>query len=540
MTKKDNPVKTLVVDNFKGSMTIYQNGDINSGKSFELNVAGYNPFVKPGCLTWSSAPTQIDAAGSVITDCILAGKERVESGILYVYAIGHTGRVYKIQVNDPSSFNPNHDTPVLLATLSSGTPTFTRGAFLDFFGATERIYIGHDKGTTRLDFDGSNETVVGSAVSWVQTVPRPLKQFIGKLYVGNGSNIAEIDSTGTVSDYTKLDPGFPDNTQVRDIDVSPEGDYLEMVVTRLALPDITSATQDVTSTANADSHIFRWNGIDIGYTSFVTYPSFSLTANTHFQDYQYVFGYDQFGMAVYSPREKIVSLGKMMAPDPNAIISTGNLLMWLAPLYYNGVLEVDLFAWGSLDFEVGPGFWDLMFLNAATPEADIIRSPFMMSVSNAAQGSSSNGYTDNAYGFPKVYFSTIETSSTPTTDYKFYKWTPIANPNFSSGTVIANAVYQTQTQLFSKKITVKEVRVYGEPWASDNSFQVDLIGSNRASITNSSKTFTVGSNLTAGDDFAWYNPAIVPTYALGVMITNLGTANLVINKIEIDYTAGGK
>jgi len=196
----------------------------------------------------------------------MCGKERVESGILYVYAVGHTGRVYKIQVNNPATYNPDYDNPVLLTTLTSGSPTFTRGGFMDFFGATERIYIGHDKGVTRVDFDGTNETAISG--TWTQTVPRPLKQFIGKLYIGNGSNIAEIDSTATVTSSTKLSPGFPTNTQVRDMDVTTEGNYLQMVVSRLALGDITSATQDTTSTASTESYIFKWNGTDTGYTAF--------------------------------------------------------------------------------------------------------------------------------------------------------------------------------------------------------------------------------------------------------------------------------
>ena len=126
--------KTLVIDNFKGSMTSFQDGDINSGLAYAVSAFGYNPFSKPGNLTWCDTPQQIDVAGAVITDFIMCGKERVESGILYVYAIGHTGRLYKIQVNDTSTFNPDYDTPVLLATLTSGSPTFTRGGFIDFFG----------------------------------------------------------------------------------------------------------------------------------------------------------------------------------------------------------------------------------------------------------------------------------------------------------------------------------------------------------------------------------------------------------------------
>src|SRR3990167_1660876 len=178
-------IQTKVIDNFRGSMTQYLDGDLNSGFSCVQNSAGANPFKSPGNLTWSSAPSRIDPDETVITDLIMPGKERVESGILYVYAIGHLGSLYKIQVNDPATNNPNYDNPVLLTTLTIGSPTFTRGGVMDFFGLTLRIYIGHDMGVTRINFDGTSETVVGVAGSWIQTVPRPLKQFIGRLYAGN-------------------------------------------------------------------------------------------------------------------------------------------------------------------------------------------------------------------------------------------------------------------------------------------------------------------------------------------------------------------
>src|SRR3990167_3111522 len=152
-------MKTKVIDNFKGSMTQFIDGDLNSGLSYVVNTFGNDPFTKPNNLTWCNASTRIDSGGTIITDLIMAGKERVESGVLYVYAIGHLGRLYKIQVNDPTTNNPNYDNPVLLATLTLGSPTFTRGGFIDFFGSTERIYIGHDMGVTRINFDGTSETV---------------------------------------------------------------------------------------------------------------------------------------------------------------------------------------------------------------------------------------------------------------------------------------------------------------------------------------------------------------------------------------------
>lgn len=533
-------MKTLVIDNFRGNLTSYPIGDINSGKSSTYVCSGQNPFLKPGSLTWNETPTLVDPTGLVITDLVMCGKERVESGILYVYAVGHTGRVYKIQVNNPATFNPDYDNPVLLTTITSGSPTFTRGGFIDFFGATEKIYIGHDKGVTTINFDGTGESAI--AGTWTQTVPRPLQQFVGKLYVGNGSNIAEIDSTATVTSSTKLSPGFPTNTQVRDIDVSSDGNYLETVVSRLALYDLTSSNQQTTSTANSESYIFKWNGTDIGYTAFTTFPSFSLSANTMFQNYQYTFGADQFGTAVYNPNEKIITFPESISINPNAVGSTGNLMTMLTTLYFNNVLEADLYYWGSFDFEVGNplGYWDLFFINATSPQTDVNATPFQISVSNAGLGASSNGYVGNQFGTSKIYFSTLETSST-TTAYRFYKWKLITSITISPTTnALIDAIYQTQTQLFSRKIQVKEVRVYGEPWIANNAFLIDLIGSGNTPITNGSYTFTAGTNLTIGNDFCWYNPQIAPTYALGIAITNKGSANHVIDKIEIDYDDGGK
>src|SRR3990167_514563 len=537
--KNDNPIKTLVIDNFRGSIVPRINGDINNGYSYWLDVFAYDVFSKPGNLTWHEAPIQIDAAGTVITDLIMAGKIRMESGTLYVYAIGHLGRLYKIQVNDTATSNPDYDIPVLLTTITSGTPTFTRGGFIDFFGSTEQIYIGHDKGVTRINFDGTGETVVGVAGSWTATVPRPLQQFGASLYAGNGTNLTEIIGAGTVATYSKLSPAFPIGTQVRDIDVSPDGTYLQAVVSELLLPDITVTTQDTTPIAASKSFIFKWNGTDNGYTSFNTFPSFSLTANTLFGDNQYTFGYDQFGAAVYAPTEKKYTLQELQSTMPNAIASTGNMVMWMAPLYYDGFMETDFLIAGTQDFEVGPGFWDLFAQFGTDTETDIILTPFMMPVSNFGFGASSNGYTNNIFGASKIYFSTFETSST-TSDFKLFKWQMPSSPSVPASTPLLGAIYQTQNQLFSKKVQVKEIRVYAEPWVTNNSFRIDLIGSSGAVITNGSQTLTAGTSLTVGDDFAWYNPATAPTYSLGFWIENLGTANFTINKIEFDYVEGGK
>lgn len=527
--------QTLSITNFQGRLTRYLDGDVNSGYAKYTTTFGNDPFTSPGNLTWFEQPTRIDSAESVITDLIMAARPRLESGITYVYAIGHTGRLYKIQVNDPTTYNPNYDNPVLLATLTAETPTFKYGSSIQFFGDTERIYIGHDKGVTRVNFDGTSETFVGVVGSYTASMPRPSVNFLGKLYFGNGTNLVEIDSTATVTTYAKLSPGFPVGTQVRDIDVSPDGNYVQIVVSRVPQPDMTVATQDTTSLSSGDSYFIYWTGTDTGYTAYNPYNSYSINANLSFGQYGYTLGYDLGGAAIYAGSEKIISLPNSNSPNFNALFSTGNLLGFAAPEQDSSVSKGSLLAYGAYDLEIPAGLYRF-FRIAATTQTDIIQIPTCAVVSNLFYGSSSAGYSGNLIGSAKLYFSTLETDSAPTTKYKLYKFTTVPT---GAGTAIAG-VYETQTQLFSQKIKVGEIRIYTEPFVTNNSFTVALIGSDGNAISNSSKTFTAGSNVTVGDDFCWYAPGIKPTYALGVRITNAGSVNMVITKIEIDYYAGGK
>lgn len=532
---------TLVIDNFKGSMTSKIEGNINSGFSNIITTFAHDVFTKPGNLTWCESAEQIDPNQTVITDMIVAGKTRVESGVNYVYAIGHTGRLYKIQSNDPTTYNPDYDNPFLLTTLTINSPTFKRGGFIEFYGSTEKIYIGHDKGVTSVNFNGTGEAFVGVQGSWTQDVPRPFIQFLGNLYVGNGTNIAEISVGAIVNTYTKLSPAFPINTQVRDLDVTPDGTYLMAVVAEQALSDITATTPDTTIVSPSDSFVFRWNGVDAGYTSFTTYASTVLSSNIVFGNQQYLFGYDFLGGAVYNGSGKLITslpgspYGE--SPFPNAVSSMGDFLTWSTLLPFEGILYMVFSAYGLISqYDSEVNYWSPLSQAGTGDETDVLHVPFQLLVSDFAQGASTNGYTDQLFGNTKLYFSTIETSA-DTVKYKLYKWRPVPT---STGTVQDGALYQTQNQLFSKKVKINEVRIYGEPWVTGNAFTIDLIGSNQEPMSGGSKTFTAGSNLTIGDDFAWYTPQMAPTYTLGLRVTNAGTTNHVITKVEIDFSEGGK
>lgn len=527
-------METLVINNFTGRLTRYEDGDINSGLAKYATTFGNDPFSSPGNLTWFEAPTRIDPNQSVITDLIMAARPRLESGITYVYAIGHTGRLYKIQVNDPTTYNPDYDTPVLLATLSAQSPTFKYGSSIQFYGTTEKIFIGHDRGVTKIDFAGTNETFVGTQSSYTSSVPRPSIQFNGKMYFGNGTNLVEIDSTETVTSYAKLSPAFPSGTQVRDIDVSPDGNYVQVIVSRVSQADMTIITQDTASLSSSDSYFIYWNGITAGYTAYNPYNSYSLTSNTSFGQSSYTMGYDLGGAALYSGGQKLVSLPNSLSPNFGGMFSTGNVVGFGAPEQDSGVLKGSLLTYGQYDKEIPDGLFRF-FRISATTQTDIQQMPVCVVVSNLFYGTSSAGYTGNKVGSAKIYFSSLETDSGPTTKYRFYKFTTVPT---GSGTAIGG-VYETQSQLFSKKITVKEIRLYCEPLVTNNVFTIALIGSNGGVITNSSQTFTVGSNVTSGEDLVRYNPAINRTYALGIRITNSGSVNWKGTKLEIDWDTAG-
>lgn len=536
-----SPVQTIVVDNFDGSMISVVNGPLNSGRANVIASAGYNPFGRPGQLTWSQAAVQIDPTRAVITDLIVCGKSRYESGIVYVYAVGHTGRVYKIQVNNPATYSPDYDNPVLLTTITINSPTFTMGGFIDFFDATKRIYIGHDKGVTRLNFDGTGETFMGVLGSWTQSVPRPLKQFVGSLWIGNGNNIAQIDSTSSVVTYTKLSPALPSDYQVRNLTASFDGTYLELISTNLPLADVTATSPNTSLLEGGDSILAKWNGSDQGITSFNFYPNIVLASNSVLGSQELVFGYDPFGGAVYNPNDKLLSSLSVSAytesPLPTAVSAYGGMITWLTTFYFGGFLLGLLTMFGNLEsFDLNTGWWSPLVFGATSPETDVVRVPCQVLVSNFAQGISTNGYPQNLMGNSKIYYSTIESSSGGA-KYKLYKWVPSPTSLGSTG---GFQTYQTQTQIFPKKVAVKEVRVYGAPWVTGNSFTIDLIGSDALAIPGASKTFTAGGNLTVGQDFAWYNPQHKPTYAIALSITNKGAVNNSIDKVEIDWVEAGK
>ena len=77
-----------------------------------------------------------------------------------------------------------------------------------------------------------------------------------------------------------------------------------------------------------------------------------------------------------------------------------------------------------------------------------------------------------------------------------------------------------------------------------NDFVIDLIGSGGSVISGGSQRFQVATgSIVAGTDMVHFNPAMAPTYAVGVRITNssvTGVANWTGRKLEVDFDPAGK
>ena len=519
-------IKPLTITNFGGPLTRRRTGDINSGLARFDTSWGYDPFSKPGSLTWLEQPSSILTTSSLIS-ALVTMKKNFVGLVPNAYVVDGDGTLRRV--------NGNTNVVSTLGALTNGLSPAS-GPGMVFFGTTERIFVGDSNRIQKINVDGSSPSVLGTS-SVTAAVPRPMAVFLGKIYFGNGNNIGEIDTTETVITGAKLSPAFPTNTFVRDIKISPEGNYLTMIVTKNnpggGYIDPLSTHANIT-----ESYKFLWNGVDAGATAVESFSGIGLTASEPKGNKDYIVGYDQLGMAIFEGNEKILTLTDANAPFPEGVFSLGNTLGIFTREYSNSSIMVGgLYSFGKYDEDTQKGLYRLLRLSALV-RTNIVTTQSALNMANTVRGTSFQSSV-----LSKVYLLTTEGSVDDEESYlsKMWRFTPVST-NTSS---IVAGTYETQTQLFSKKTAVKEVRLYTEPLIANNDFTIDLIGSGGSVMANGSRNFgTVGgSSVLLGTDMINWNPGIAPTYALGVRITNAsvtGSANWTAKKLEVDTVPGGK
>lgn len=534
--------KTITITEFGGPLTRRNDGDINSGLAKYDTSWGYDPYSKPGNLTWMEQPTSIlSLAGA--NSVIGVMKTRLESNQGFVYAVsnGANGRLRRIQVNDTTTNNPNFDTHSVMGAMPIA-PSQDRNPGMVFYGSTEKIFYG-DNGTSlaKINFDGSSPSTIALTSSVTSGVPRPMIVFLGKIYFGNGNNIGEIDSTELITTGAKLSPALPAGVFVKDLDVTPDGNYLQMVASKSAPADF-SEDPAAGNGVSTESSKFLWNGIDDAATYFEEYGGVGLTAGQTFGDKNYALGFEPQGTAIFSQQNKVATLPNVVSPHPTATFSTGNVLGFMAPEYVDGELRGSLFHFGQFDADAPSGLFRIL-RHESTVKTDVPIVNAVVNVSNLLYFPSYSSYTNDTGGVGKIYFTTKEASADANADSRSILWKFTTVPT-GAGSIVAGT-YETQTQLFSKKIQVKEVRLYTEPLVGGNDFVIDVIGSGGSVISGGSQRFQItgAGSVATGTDMVHFNPPIAPTYAVGIRLTNssvTGVANWTATKLEIDYTDGGK
>ncbi len=526
-----------VITNFGGRLTRFQNGDLNSGFAKFASSWGYDPFSKPGNLTWLYQPD--DIKGSAVTDAVFATKTiSPVAEEQYVYGIGSSSKVYRINpLNSGGSNQPLDDAPSVIAAIGSVSGTFNYGADLDYY--LSKLHISSDSRITRLDLTGANIASVTGTTSVTAALYHPLCQFQGGLFYGNGNNIGKIDSTGIVVNGAVLSPSLPVGVFIRDLDVTPDGAYMILTASYL-YPDRMDnpSSAGTTQQSAVDSFKFLWNGIDAGVTAYEALPSFPASALNTFLNKQFLFNQDTFGTAIYEGSQKLLTLPNNLAPMPNGATPNGTFLTWVSPEGVGSVMSSDssydntyssLYYYGQLDAENPAGLFRLLRISPSASNT-AYRTPMNMMVNSFGLN------REFVTGWGKHYISVWEwNNGGGSSTYHFYRFVlpPAANTSPTLG------VYETQTELFSKKTGCTQVRIYTEPTIAGNGFQLDLIGANGNPIQNGTFTYAYGDPIDNTTRIN-FNPKADSQYAIGVRLTNTGTTNMTIKKVELDIEEQGK
>jgi hypothetical protein len=564
--------QTIVINNFGGRLTRILNGDLNSGFAKFDTSWGYDPFTQPMNLRWMEQPG--DVAG--IDEVVVGGINRARiinsnDGTSNTYVVGirtaNTGKLYKIAVGNIGA--TTNVTSVIGQQSVHGSYDWMGD--LAFFGVNEQLYFagsgaigvaGSVIGNNNIQLNGFSSVISTSAE--LAGDFHPLEEFAGKLIFGNGPSIGAIDATGTIissiftisnqfgNQYSQLNPPLPSDQYVHDLDVSQDNTYLLVSASTVYNERVGALGLDLVNTAPGKGKIYGWNGVDQGVTTALTIPSGTATALQTYLQQNILFFNDVFGSSLGDETKKIVTLTNNKSPLSNSTDVNGNFVTWACPetlvdengFRYDRV--VSLYYFGSLDEQNPVGLYRLLRNESTLTNGLIYQVPYHAVVSNGYSSLNPTGTSVIAGNIGKHFLSTYSVSSVVQSastvgagDFLTFDvpGSGLRNPQFG--------VYETQTQLFGKKIEVRQIRVYTEPTVANNGFQIDLIGSDGLPMDNGTfnYSFVAGSDITKLQGSLTrinFNPTADASYALGVRISNTGTTNMVIQKIEIDWETQGR
>lgn len=548
--------QTISITNFSGRLTRILDGTLDSGFAKFTTSFGYDPFSKPLNLTWLETPT--DATGP-INNLPQAGKV-LSAGLQgpNVHVLDQGGKWYQIQ---SSALNNSNLNSVVAVQSVGGSYQF--GTSMEFYGSVVgadivgnrlgKLFVGGDGSVRKVNPDGSADAVVGNVNFYAQNIYHPLKQFIGKLVFGNGNTIAVIDSSGTITSsvistgasaaaYSQLNPPLETQAKVLDLEVSTSKDYLVLAASNILQEErLDSVSYDIVQTfGSQEGQLALWNGTDSAITASTSVPTYLLSAiETYFKNNSF-FAADTFGTAFNDGSSKILSLPDNKPPLQNAVAVNGNFITWACPEVVGSMRYMSLYYYGHLDHENPSGLYRVLRWQTSQSSGFVSKVPLNLLVSNKYSTVNGAGTAIITYGYGKHYIGVNSVNSSTTQNFLLsFLVTPTGSGTPQSG------VYETQNQLFSKRIGISQIRVYTEPTVAGNGFQLDIIGGDGAVVENGTFTYSFGSVTDPNTNSSVmerinFNPTAKTLYSMGIRLTNTGTTNMTINKIEVDYTEEGK
>lgn len=557
---------TIVISNFGGRLTRLLNGDLNSGFAKFDQSFGYDPFTKPMNLTWLEQPQSI--AG--VTTTIVAGINQMRpvntlNPTSNTFVVGPY-TVWKLAVGDATT-----DSIVGIQSALGSGDAYDWGASMALFGQKGNLLIANEGvifragsvvGLNNINLTGVNSILTDSA--YMATEVHPMRNFADKLIFGNGPSIGALDGNlnvissiftinelfinGGTPQYSELHPAPPANQFIWDMDVSQDNNYLLMSASTVYPERILFFPVDRTYVAPGEGQIYGWNGEDNFVTAATTIPSGTTTASETFLQQKVFFMNDEYGSAVSDGTNKIVSLPNNKSPLPNATSPNGGFVTWMCPEVTPGNTKrvASLYYYGSLDSENPTGLYRMCRYESPLANGFVYQVPYHDVVSNGYKtvNNSASSIVQTSVG--KHYFSlfnvspAVKNASTLGAGGLFR-----FNVTSTSGNQIQAGVYETQTQIFPKRIHVEQIRVYTESTVSGNGFQIDIIGQDGTPVTNGTFTYTfvAGSDITKLEGSLQrinFNPNADAGYGFGIRVTNTGTVNMVIKKIECDVGEEGR
>lgn len=370
--------------------------------------------------------------------------------------------------------------------------------------------------------------------NWISNIPHPISsEYFGGIFMGNGWNLVDYNIAANTTNFSRLNPTFPQNYTINSLEIDGQGRYMRINGTIGTAQDI--ITVDPTAPAQAPiARSLYWNGIDDSYDSYDAFTQTNTSALFSFVGSDMTLGNDFWGSSIFnnasgSP-DKMLSMKDVRPPLPGAMTSTSNLLLFASP-YYNGASKqwlASIFGVGTLDDQDQPSIYNLLGIPATAPNTVCTQVGMMKLVQNRTLKSDGTVFTNS-----KLYVCTYETGSvTPFPNLYAFNLTP-------NGNSVNGGIYETQKEKFTLQQQIERVVFYTNPTQAGVSFRLDLIDVDDTIPEGGSFTYAYAS----GDDdtelqgtlevFEWAASEVKNMQALGLRITNLGTVQPGINQIYI-------